>query len=452
MSGNRANGIASPPPPPENQNKTVEVYFGVFFDGTLNHLEQASIGERYRKKVVSGLSSKAAEKELNEELEKEGNDKKYTGSDAQENDRSNVALLFQYFNEKSKDYVCRLYLEGIGTEEDGGESLLGKALGKGGTGIKAKVKKAIEKIPEKINEKLANLEDEDINIKLYFELFGFSRGAAAARNFVWNVIAKSTAALTKELKPMKLIFVGINYVGLFDTVSAHGLNLFSDSDVADLHLNAISKAKYVFHICAADEFRKNFALTNIYSAKVAGKGEEIFIPGAHSDIGGGYAAGEYTVILDMDLFPDKTVDDIHTVVTKDSLERLGWIRDTDIPFKNYEIYPKQSRYGDRIKFTNIIQKGYSFIGLELMAEDARSNRTNMFSSIRQQYTTPIQLQEIKELANGSTSLEICQQKFVDHYKSLNLRKYWLHFSSNDAKIGMGPRRKNGILKRNIIDG
>jgi len=426
------------PPLPENQDKTVKVYYGIFFDGTMNHRGQATIGEKYREKEKKslGLNKKELKKELKEIKKELG----YTNSNVQKNDQSNVALLYPNFNEESEDYVCCRYITGIATEEDGSTSVVaGGAFGKGNTGIKAKVEKSIKEIPCIINQLSIR---QGANIELYFELFGFSRGAAAARNFVWNVMEKNKSTLTEKIKPRNLISIDINYIGLFDTVSSHGLNMFSDDDVAELHLDAIREADYVFHICAADEFRKNFALTNISSAN----GKEIFIPGAHSDIGGGYPAGEYSVSLMMSPSPNETVDDVNTVVTIDSLMRLGWIR--DIPTKNYNIYRDESFTS--IRFKNNVKKGYSYIGLELMAENACDNRKKMFSPSK--YATPTDLKEIKDMANSSTSLETCQQLFNHHYKKLNLRTDWLHFSSNDGSIGMGPRKENGILRRNIIDG
>jgi hypothetical protein len=356
-----------------------------------------------------------------------------------------VALLYPYFNQKSEKYVCTpLYMEGIGTTKDGDTALRGQAFGTGATGIEAKVEEAIESIPEQINKFNFNPGD---NIELYFELFGFSRGAAAARNFVYKIL-KNESTLKAQVRPRNLTSIKINYVGLFDTVSSHGIK--HSNDVKNLNLDAIKNANNVFHICAADEFRDNFALTNISSA--GGKGKEIFIPGAHSDIGGGYAAGEYSVTLGMDLFPNKTVNDVNTVVTKDSLMRLGWIRDTP---KNYNIidsysHSQRSFQPSMIQFKNTIKKGYSYISLELMAENANSKRAKMLNSTEEK--TPSQLKEIKDMADGSTSLEKCQSLFNSHYKDIKLREEWLHFSSNDGKIGMGPRKKNGILKRKEFNG
>lgn len=45
-----------------------------------------------------------------------------------------------------------------------------------------------------------------------------------------------------------------------------------------------------FHICAMDEYRENFALTDI-GEEVPENGLEIYLPGCHSDIGGGYICG-----------------------------------------------------------------------------------------------------------------------------------------------------------------
>jgi len=81
--------------------------------------------------------------------------------------------------------------------------------------------------------------------------------------------------------------VNVGFTGLFDTVSSHGLSFSNDTDA--LNLNAISHAQNVVHLTAADEHRKNFSLTDINSA---GNGREIFLPGVHSDIGGGYRDGE----------------------------------------------------------------------------------------------------------------------------------------------------------------
>jgi len=82
--------------------------------------------------------------------------------------------------------------------------------------------------------------------------------------------------------------IEIDFAGLFDTVASHGLFrlLFSLSNTKNLKLHAVSKAKQAIHLIAAEEHRENFSLTDIASA--GSKGRELFLPGVHSDIGGGY--------------------------------------------------------------------------------------------------------------------------------------------------------------------
>lgn len=83
--------------------------------------------------------------------------------------------------------------------------------------------------------------------------------------------------------------IKIKLVGLFDTVSFYGLGLGFGSNVQELRLGLGSKPEKVVHLTAADEYRKNFALTAIDSSLAAGIGYECQLPGAHSDIGGGYS-------------------------------------------------------------------------------------------------------------------------------------------------------------------
>ncbi|MBV6881793.1 hypothetical protein AXA65_17090 [Chryseobacterium sp. FP211-J200] len=83
---------------------------------------------------------------------------------------------------------------------------------------------------------------------------------------------------------IKVNHINVRFLGLFDTVSSYGL--FHDNDVQDLSLDAVNKAQKVVQLAAADEYRKNFALTNIKNAGF--KGIELYLPGVHCDVGGAY--------------------------------------------------------------------------------------------------------------------------------------------------------------------
>ena len=70
-------------------------------------------------------------------------------------------------------------------------------------------------------------------------------------------------------------------------ISIFGKSKYHNQNVTDYGLFATNEAQEVFHICALDEVRTNFALVDIESS-VKTNGLELFIPGCHTDIGGGH--------------------------------------------------------------------------------------------------------------------------------------------------------------------
>lgn len=58
-----------------------------------------------------------------------------------------------------------------------------------------------------------------------------------------------------------------------------------------LYSHTLSNVKHTFHICAMDEFRENFALVDL-GFKLGNHCTEVFMPGCHSDIGGGIMKDE----------------------------------------------------------------------------------------------------------------------------------------------------------------
>jgi len=140
---------------------------------------------------------------------------------------------------------------------------------------------------------------------LSLDVFGFSRGAAAARHFIHQAMLDKQIQnqLVDELKyKLQPKAVKVHFVGLYDTVSIHGVLKtalgIGYSNTISLNLDAITHAKQVVQLAAADEHREYFSLTDIHSAR--GNGREIFLPGVHSDIGGAYrdAGNEKQVIYE----------------------------------------------------------------------------------------------------------------------------------------------------------
>ena len=82
-----------------------------------------------------------------------------------------------------------IYIEGIGTENNKADSLIGMGLGNNDTGVIAKTDRAISLLREKLTEIVISLKENKLVIKcLQFDVFGFSRGAAAARHFTNRVV------------------------------------------------------------------------------------------------------------------------------------------------------------------------------------------------------------------------------------------------------------------------
>lgn len=156
--------------------------------------------------------------------------------------------------------VKALYIPGIGTQDGQPDSLLASALGRGRLGVLARAEQGVAAVRQ--------LTSHPVTV----DLFGFSRGAAAARHCA-NLL-------------LQVPGVSVGFIGLFDTVAAVAgpMNL-------QLHL-APARFANVVHLVARDEHRAHFPLAQVCAGHV-----EIEVPGAHSDVGGGYFALEREQLL-----------------------------------------------------------------------------------------------------------------------------------------------------------
>jgi hypothetical protein len=206
--------------------------------------------------------------------------------------QSNVAKLYQLYD-KTLGYTA-LYAEGVGTEayteghtftdaqiKDIRENnldrnsfyrTLGLAVGEGAKAI-------VEKKIAEIEAYILQHPGEDIIVDVY----GFSRGATEARDFINEFNAKYA----------DLNGSAIGFVGIFDTVASIGMaNSINIGYNLDLNENSADR---IVHIIADDETRANFPLESLYSNGwgLQSNMSEISNMGVHSDIGGGYG------VLDM---------------------------------------------------------------------------------------------------------------------------------------------------------
>ncbi|MFM5853805.1 DUF2235 domain-containing protein [Aeromonas rivipollensis] len=282
---------------------------GVFFDGTGNNTRNAQAGLQKVEKWLLETCSDPAQRE--KELRGcQMGQSPVEGSSA--NDVTNVGKLFEQYDIAAGPLVAHSYISGIGTRDpiagDNGPEYRsddtltqGLDLDFGGenTSIIGKVEVACQQnIVRSINRDLGEiLVDVDCIHRIEFDVFGFSRGAAAARHFVNVIDQKADHPLVQAMAnspniPLKAGFdwasrddVRFTFVGLFDTVVS------SYNSSVNIQLKA-DCAERVVHLTALDEVRKYFPLSRI-TEDAAGTSPpahftELALPGAHSDIGGGY--------------------------------------------------------------------------------------------------------------------------------------------------------------------
>lgn len=194
-----------------------------------------------------------------------------------------------------------IYIEGVGTEDGMGDSTYSMGTGRGDTGVVRKTDKAVAALASAIKNYFAKPSESGIGTikELQFDIFGFSRGAAAARHFANRVFSQDDAiiaAINAGLNDVEYFGTPggkTRFLGIFDTVAAigtpvNGLNPHSaDSGEVNLALHP-GVAEKVFHITAHHECRFNFALNSVKPAW-----PELALPGVHSDIGGGYNPDEH---------------------------------------------------------------------------------------------------------------------------------------------------------------
>ncbi|MDD2104529.1 T6SS phospholipase effector Tle1-like catalytic domain-containing protein, partial [Pseudomonas putida] len=140
-----------------------------------------------------------------------------------------------------------------------------------------------------------------LGIKLY--VYGFSRGASAARAFVsWlnQLLTRSEPVLALRLSDLRLP-ISVEYLGLLDTVASVGLadivpgaNGHMSWADGNQELPASTLVKRCLHIVASHEQRLSFPLESIRREQggYPANSVEVIYPGVHSDQGGGYPPGD----------------------------------------------------------------------------------------------------------------------------------------------------------------
>ncbi|MDV6167377.1 DUF2235 domain-containing protein [Flavobacterium sp. DG1-102-2] len=376
----------------------VEIRIGVFFDGTQNNRDNSRAGGRDpHHKTRTNAEILTYQEYSNKD------------DDSYCNDLSNVARKEIHYKEDTGNYISKIYIEGIGTRNGGADSdditeHTGVAYGSGDTGVREKVRKGCEEVVKKVNE----LRGRKKVTNLILDVFGFSRGAAAARNFVHEVNKgpykpKSGSAgkagtvytdsfgkrvttgandlpkwghigMTLKSDIENIQTITVRFLGLYDTVSSYDPHASQvttspnfDNDVSELFLNDL-RAKKIIQLAASDEHRENFMLTPCSAAG----GTDFYLPGVHSDIGGSYTNNieeKNIQIMDFDNKPGDGRDneDYERILNNDlnNLIEQAWFRPEQVTRPNYWL----ETYVTRAKISN----RYSHVTLNVMADLVNHN-------------------------------------------------------------------------------
>jgi uncharacterized Zn-binding protein involved in type VI secretion len=284
------------------QEQLITLRLGVFFDGTGNNQANSETVAGCMARDV-GLENEAEDiqkfcAEFGYGIDGSAPDNSFG------NDTSNVARLYDLYRDQAGERIdsaadeasIAVYIEGIGTVSGGDDDLWGQATGRGKNGVLARVEQSSQSVVERLLR--FNRNNPEVTIRrLEIDIFGFSRGAAAARHFANDIRKGAESLLAETLKTDTSGFtegfgwriqhdVHLNFIGLFDTVPAIVTPLmldFSPGNDRNGGLNLglpTGAARKVVQLVARDEHRLNFALIRTEN--------DIALPGSHSDIGGGY--------------------------------------------------------------------------------------------------------------------------------------------------------------------
>jgi len=236
---------------------------GIFFDGTGNN----------------GINATSKQKPTK-------NNESYHSS------TTNIYKLFGLFAGNQK-----IYIEGIGTitgAEDSNYAMgtCKNPVGYVGYSSDDKLAIAYDFIEEIMQDKSSTYE---------FYVYGFSRGAMLARNFCYELL-KPDSKISGNVK--------VKFLGVFDTVESTPFTKYN--------VDVLPGVENALHVCAINECRYFFPLTGIFASSndmmdaESKTGEsiwkEIFVPGAHADVGGGYLEASESVYVSANYRKNEDID------------------------------------------------------------------------------------------------------------------------------------------------
>ncbi|MEN4759182.1 DUF2235 domain-containing protein [Chryseobacterium sp. C39-AII1] len=380
---------------------------GIFFDGTGNN----------------GLNAISPQKPYR-------NNESYYGA------TTNIFKLFELFSGNHK-----IYIEGIGTLTGSEDSDFAMATCKNPVGFIGyssddKLSKAFAKLQEIV-------QDETQEYQLF--VYGFSRGSMLARTFCYELLQPDSK--------IKMNFK-IKFLGVFDTVESTPFNHYK--------VNVLPEVEKAVHICAVNECRYFFPLTGFFENSkemvdtLQNEGnsvhKEIFVPGVHADVGGGYLTASQSVYISANHQRDSSVINYIENIRQNTKDIYG-NRIWNHPLENYKI-EEGTFFSQGYVVRNLVYNDLSKVYGKLMAAETNAveavfsidfNETN-FEIDSSKHPYLIQLSEELE-----QYISIFSKELRPNYDEEKLSNY-THISAN---FGMYPstllRSYEGLMDAELIN-
>ena len=279
------------------------------------------------------------------------------------NAATNVAKLRDLYQLFSTDTVTaenhriRVYVSGVGTKSGKEDDAWAMGTGMGERGILTKIMLGCQNLADEIYKGAGTRIDN-----LVLDIFGFSRGTATARHFVNEVQDGVGGALGQAFQEQGIAWpknVTIRFLGLFDTVAA-----VVDVRSGDFSLNSLREP----------------------GGRLPGHFDEWVLPGAHSDIGGGYPENfhEHIQIVQPRKFlghhPKESYEHARVLMERRQMINQGWLgpNNPEATLTVEEAYRRRLKEGEvelqfQLWLDRRVQTEYSRVALRQMyrlAKDA----------------------------------------------------------------------------------
>lgn len=309
---------------------------------------------------------------------------------------TNIVKLYQKFD-RDAPHQYHYYQPGIGTYSAAEGSLNAGILGR-----------TARSVSQKIDEGIGTTFDQHVIVGYRFVMryynehdrifiFGFSRGAFTAR-FLARMIStvgllsrgneemvpfayktyqdyemgignfKSAEEHNAYMKSFKTTFcrakVKVHFLGLFDTVNSVGI--FDVPFTKKTYLPVVTRtATHVRHAVSIDERRSKFKAALLHQDKRQTRKKEedikeVFFPGNHGDIGGGWLAEGNTAVEEAkdplqlsDIALEWMISELDALPLKHPADQIAWNEHHDIFLENFHKNMDQAvtaRMHDALKF------------------------------------------------------------------------------------------------------